>query len=89
MQLAGLRLSEGEVSLMDLPGLPARSTVRSSDKLDFKKLGPFVVKEKISMSNYILSLSKTMQIHSVFHISLLEPAPKSAKEQQGCIEIDI
>ncbi|RYP15236.1 hypothetical protein DL767_010348 [Monosporascus sp. MG133] len=53
-------------------------TKRPSDKLDFKKLGPFKIEEVISKTNYRLSLPKTMRIHPVFHISLLEPAPKDA-----------
>ena len=49
-------------------------TQRPSDKLDFKKLGPFEIKEVKGTVNYELKLLKTMQMHLVFHISLLEPA---------------
>jgi hypothetical protein len=53
-------------------------TKRPSDKLDHKKLGPFVIDEVIGPVNYRLKLPKTMNIHPVFHISLLEPAPNGA-----------
>jgi hypothetical protein len=56
-------------------------TKRPSSKLDFKKLGPFKIEKKISDTNYKLSLPKGMKIHPVFHISLLEPAPKDARLQ--------
>ncbi|KAM4064780.1 reverse transcriptase (RNA-dependent DNA polymerase) [Hirsutella rhossiliensis] len=62
-------------------------TKRPSNKLDFKKLGPFKVKKTISKVNYELSLPTTMRIHPIFHISLLEPAPRDAKPQDK-IEVD-
>ena len=51
------------------------ATKRPSDKLDHKKLGPFQIDKKIGPVNYRLKLPATMQIHPVFHVSLLEPAP--------------
>jgi len=56
-------------------------TKRPSNKLDFTKLGPFKIMEKISPVNYKLALPDGMRIHPVFHISLLEPAPRNAKLQ--------
>jgi hypothetical protein len=53
-------------------------TKRPSRKLDHVKVGPFKVKRKISEVNYELALPKTMRIHPVFHVALLEPAPDSA-----------
>ncbi|KAG8424880.1 hypothetical protein J3458_022432 [Metarhizium acridum] len=50
-------------------------TKRPSDKLDWKKIGPFLIKRKISNTNYELSLPDGMRIHPIFHISLLEKAP--------------
>ena len=61
-------------------------TKRPSDKLDYKKLGPFPISQVISRTNYRLYLPKTMRIHPVFHISLLEPAHPDA-EPQGQVEI--
>ena len=54
-------------------------TKRPSDKLDWKKLGPFKIEKKISETSYRLSLPHTMRMHPTFHISLLEPAPRNAK----------
>ena len=48
-------------------------TTRPSDKLDYKRLGPFKIKEKISTHAYRLDLPVTMRVHSVFHVSMLEP----------------
>jgi hypothetical protein len=53
-------------------------TKRPSDKLDHKKLGPFEIAEVKGPVNYRLKLPKNMRIPDVFHISLLEPAPKGA-----------
>jgi hypothetical protein len=43
-----------------------------STKLDHKKLGLFKIKKVIRLVNYKLVLPKTMNIHPVFYISLLE-----------------
>ena len=48
-------------------------TTRLSDKLDFKRLGRFRISKKISSHAYRLELPKSMGIHPVFHVSLLEP----------------
>jgi transposase InsO family protein len=63
-------------------------TKRPSQKLDHQKIGPFVIEEKLGPVNYRLRLPKSMsKIHPVFHISLLEPAPKNAKIAEN-VEID-
>jgi hypothetical protein len=49
-------------------------TKQPSRKLDFKKLGPFGIEEKISSVNYKLELPKTSRLYPVFYILLLEPA---------------
>ncbi len=52
-------------------------TKQPNKKLDFKKIGLFKVDERISTSNYRLSLLRIMKLRiNVFHISLLELAPK-------------
>jgi len=49
------------------------TTTAPSKKLADKQLGPFKILRKISSLNYELELPKTIPIHPVFHISLLEP----------------
>jgi hypothetical protein len=48
-------------------------TQRPSKKLDWKKLGPFEITERIGMQAYRLALPPALKIHPVFHVSLLEP----------------
>src|SRR5208337_4514411 len=54
-------------------------TKKPSSKLNYKKLGPFKIKRKISDSNYELILPPGVRLHPIFHISLLEPAPKNTR----------
>ncbi|KAH0602480.1 uncharacterized protein H6S33_008819, partial [Morchella sextelata] len=49
-------------------------TTRNSRKLDWKKLGPFPVKQIISPYAYRVDLPRSMKMHPVFHVSLLDPA---------------
>jgi transposase InsO family protein len=53
-------------------------TTRPSDKLDHKKLGPYLILEKRNAVTYKLQLPEGMNIHPVFHVALLEPAPIGA-----------
>ncbi|MDF2435347.1 MAG: hypothetical protein JWP44_4978, partial [Mucilaginibacter sp.] len=54
-------------------------TKRPSNKLDYKKLKPFKIKEVIANVNYRLDLPKTIRIHPVFHLLLLELAADNTK----------
>lgn len=47
-------------------------TQRPCDKLDYKRLGPFEISEKINDVAYRLRLPINMKMHNVFHVSLLE-----------------
>jgi hypothetical protein len=66
-------------------------TTRPSDKLDYKKLGPFKIVRNIKNVSFELQFPPTMKIHLVFHISLLKlaepnipqsPAPKIHPDSQ-------
>ena len=49
-------------------------TTRPSEKLDFRKIGPFKIAKKLSDNVYQLQLPPTMaRLHPVFNINLLEP----------------
>ena len=50
-------------------------TKRPSDKLDYKKLGPFEVIKPIGDVNYKIALPPGVRLHDTYHVSLLEPAP--------------
>jgi hypothetical protein len=53
-----------------------RRYIRSyvSDKLDFRKIGPYEIIEKRGKSSYLLKLPSLLKrLHPVFHVSLLEP----------------
>jgi len=49
------------------------STDRPSPKLDWKRIGPLTVKERLSPLTYRLHLPMGYKIHNVFHVSLLSP----------------
>lgn len=53
------------------------TTKRPSSKLDYTKLGPFEVIDKVGTRAFRLKLPETMKIHPVFHVSLLEPFVES------------
>ena len=53
-------------------------TNKLSDKLDYRKLGPFIIKKVRKAINYELQLLKNMKIYLVFYISLLELALHNA-----------
>ena len=61
-------------------------TKRPSDKLDHTKLGPFKIIKKLGPVTFKLEMPEGMRVHPVFHISLLEPAPRNARP--GPVEID-
>ncbi|QRW24093.1 Retrotransposable element Tf2 protein [Rhizoctonia solani] len=77
------------------------STNRPSIKLSHKKLGPYLVIEKIGLHTYKLQLPHTMRIHPVFHINLLtkfhsdphgqdppQPAPIVTEEGEEEYEVE-
>ncbi len=52
---------------------------RPNDKFDFKKIGPFLIKERINNLVYEFILSEGMRIHLRFYIPFLEPMLATAK----------
>ena len=59
---------------------------RSSDKLDYIKLGSFKIKDKLGLVTFRLNLLEGMRTHPVFHVSLLELVLDNAR--LGPIQID-
>jgi hypothetical protein len=55
-------------------------TIRLSDKLNLKKIGPFKVKRNIRDINFELELPLIIRIYPVFYISLLESAYSDTPE---------
>jgi transposase InsO family protein len=49
------------------------STDRPSPKLDWKRIGPLKILERLGPLTYRVELPATYKIHNVFHISLLTP----------------
>ena len=50
-------------------------TRRPCPKLDWKNLGPYKIIERVSPLAYRLELPDTIDIHDVFYVNLLRPAP--------------
>jgi hypothetical protein len=56
------------------------STNRPSPKLDWKRIGPLTVKEKLSALTYRCTLPAGYKIHDVFHVSLLTPVKEDLEK---------
>jgi transposase InsO family protein len=56
---------------------PNIRTERPSKKLDWKRLGPYIIEERIGLQAYRLKLPSSMKVHPVFHVSLLDPYKSS------------
>ena len=52
-------------------------TTRPSDKLDFKRLGPYKIVKEINPMAFKINLPASSRLHPVFHVSLLEPVSTS------------
>ena len=67
----GVSVQVGERVWLDAANI---RTTRPHKKLDYRRIGPFEVLRAIGRRSYLLSLPKTLLIHPVFHVSLLEKA---------------
>jgi len=70
-KLEGPRFRKGDLVYLLRQNI---KTIKSSNKLDHKKFGPFKVKRNIKDINYELHLLPTIRIHLIFYISLLKSA---------------
>ena len=52
-------------------------TTHPCDKLDYQRLGPFLISARINDVTYRLDLPPSLRLHLVFHCSLLEPCAAS------------
>jgi hypothetical protein len=57
-------------------------TARQLKKLNYKRLGPFIVTKVINRNAYRLELPYSMKVHNVFHVSLLDRYVGSVPGQQ-------
>src|SRR5437667_2219282 len=70
-------------------------TRRPSEKLDFKKIGPYRIEKEVSQDVYRLKLPKGLRIHLTFYVSLLELALRNASltteeiKQEGKEEFEV
>ena len=75
-KIKGLILKEGDKAYLNRKNLQIK---RLSDKLDFKKLGLFLVSRKISDLVYELELPKGSRVYLRFNILLLKKTPETVK----------
>ena len=73
-----LEYDEGEFVLLDSKNI--RLKVDGPRKLMHRFLGPFEIKRRIGKVAYELALPPTMEMHDVFHVSLLRPYKREGKE---------
>jgi hypothetical protein len=68
------KFKKGDLVMIDSRNM---KTKRPAKKLDHKKIGPVKIVKNIGTHAFRVELPPTMQIHDVFHVSLLEPYKKS------------
>jgi hypothetical protein len=61
-------------------------TTQPLGKLDYKRIAPYIILEKVGLRAYKLELPPSIKLHPVFHISLLEPAEPDSKPIPGHIQ---
>ena len=76
--------SVGEKVLLDATNLKlANQLKRPSLSLMEKFIGPYIIEAKVGKLSYQLKLPKTMQVHPVFHVSLLKKYTSPNMEFSG------
>jgi hypothetical protein len=78
-RLGGPTLKEGDPVYLLQKNI---KTKRLSLKLDHTKLSLFKILKVLGPLTYKLELPQSMRIHLIFHISLLEPAPRDVKQNK-------
>jgi hypothetical protein len=61
-------------------------TTQPLGKLEYKHIGPYIILEKVGSRAYKLKPSPNIKLHTVFYISLLEPAEPDSKPIPGHIQ---
>jgi hypothetical protein len=73
-------LKQGDLVWLSTSNLKSQ---RPSKSLDFTRLGPFKIKERVNDLTFKLDLPSHMKIHDVFHVNLLEPYHTSKIENRS------
>jgi hypothetical protein len=85
----GTEFQVGDKVLLSLENVRTR---RPAKKLDIRYAGPYRISEKVGSRSFRLELPSSLDIHNVFHISLLrpfaEPIPGQLAEPPGPVEVD-
>ena len=72
-KLKNIDLNTGDKVWLKLPKEQRRQMSLHFDKLSSRWLGPYVILDKLSNVTFSLLLPTSMNIHNVFHVSLLKP----------------
>jgi hypothetical protein len=70
-KVEGPTFKEGEMVYLSIKNITIK---RPSHKLDYKYIGPYKIKKRISENNYKLDLPPKVRLHKTVHVSLLESA---------------
>ena len=79
-RIEGPIFSEGDMVYFATKNI---ETKRQNKKLDYKYIGPYKIKRKISENNYELDLPPKVKLHPIVHISLLESAENTIQVKTG------
>jgi hypothetical protein len=77
-----LDFTPGELVLLDLTNV---MTKQPSQKLDWKRAGPFPVLKKVGPAGYKVGIPETWKIHDVFNEKLLKKWRKPATDKQEAL----